>query len=439
MQVAIVRVVLCVAAFLISHIVYAQTDSISGVVNRYTRVLLIDSCNSALVVEDPRGFVVGDKVMIIQMKGAQIATAADSSFGTITNYGHAGNYELTTLDAVDGRTFVLRHKLARSYALSGIVQIVRIPVYTNVVIKGTVTAQPWNGTTGGVVALCATGNVTLQANIDVRGDGFTGGMEGVVTNWHSAEDYYYPEATDSAGFKGEGITIPQNWYLAGRGKLSNGGGGGNAAASGGAGGGNLGAGGKGGKQSDGFDTLDIGGIGGSALSYSNSVNKIFLGGGGGASGPEHAFYPTLGERGGGIVLIEADRIRCSSDTIHAGGNDNLNNGISGGGGGAGGVVLLKVNHIDSVLAVSVRGGKGGKAGPSVGCYGPGGGGGGGCVWISLGSVPAMLQTDSAGGSSGLVEQANSSVPCHGLPHGAEAGNNGSVITGLQIPEGTVPR
>ena len=65
--------------------------------------------------------------------------------------------------------------LCKSYTVSGFVQLVKVAVYNNVTISGTVTSQPWNSTIGGIVAIKATGSITFNSNINVSGAGFVGG------------------------------------------------------------------------------------------------------------------------------------------------------------------------------------------------------------------------------------------------------------------------
>ncbi len=99
-------VVSLIALILSITVVSAQTDTIGGVINRYTRVTFIECTNnSAINVADPYGFKPGDRILIIQMQGAEVVTANDSTFGSIANYNNCGNYELATIDEINGYTF----------------------------------------------------------------------------------------------------------------------------------------------------------------------------------------------------------------------------------------------------------------------------------------------------------------------------------------------
>src|SRR5437588_12480715 len=53
-----------------SSILHAQT--ISGVVNSYARVTAIDTCYNTVSIASTSGLSIGDRVLIIQMKGATI-------------------------------------------------------------------------------------------------------------------------------------------------------------------------------------------------------------------------------------------------------------------------------------------------------------------------------------------------------------------------------
>ena len=427
----------------------AQTDSISGIINHYTPVLVIDSCHSALVVESTRGLTIGSQVLIIQMKGATIGTANDTSYGNVASYGNAGNYEIATIDDIYLTTVVLRYRLQRNYDASGYVQLVTIPSYTDVVVEDTLRPKPWNGRTGGVLIFKASGTVTLESDIVADSCGFAGGGASEPAPMsHSLTDFYYPKLQQKGGLKGEGIAILSTGHEAGRGRYANGGGGGNARGSGGGGGGNSSAGGRGGHQlnEEGLTADPIGGHGGYPLLYSNGQNRIFLGsGGGGGSGgivDGSQVYDSgkAGSRGGGIIIIQADSFVGNGRKITANGLNNVFGGhnAGAGGGGAGGVVLLDIAAYSSTVSVSVAGGDGGSTVDII-CHGPGGGGGGGCIWLSTGSTPSGMTTVVTGGAAGIVDDDDAMDQCLSPEYGAEAGTNGAVLTSGQIPVGTVPR
>ncbi len=160
-------------ALLMPIAVRAQTDTIQGVINTYTRMTWMECTNkSTIEVEDPLGFHPGDRILIIQMRGASVDLRDSSVFGTPT-YNGAGNYELATVDEIRGRLFTLKYELSRPYTLTEVVQVIRVPVYANVVVAGVVRPKPWNDTSGGVVAFIASGTITLNVDIDATGIGFS--------------------------------------------------------------------------------------------------------------------------------------------------------------------------------------------------------------------------------------------------------------------------
>jgi len=444
----------------------AQTDTISGVINRYTRLVYIECTNnSAIQVANSSGFASGDKILIIQMQGAEIdrADTSTTTFGNVTWYNNAGNYELATIDEINGRTFILQHELARTYTLSGVVQVVRVPSYVNVVIADTLRPQKWNGTTGGVLAFIASGTVTMNADINAIGSGFRGGDDfghamldtgfntyrNLGSSKNIASIYSCMVPSDSGAMKGEGIHIGRAVYLGGKGALSNAGGGGNAqkyGSGGGGGGGNYGSGGDGGGRmaSLGEDGRDCSGLGGRALPYSNLLNRVHLGGSGGWGGLDENKKKGPGGAGGGIIFIRANQIDGNGHRIDAQGADvfapiapdlPFPPPYPGGGGGGGGVILLDVPIFSDTVIANARGGKGQEI--HYACAGTGGGGGGGCIWLAgSSSSPTNLITQITGGTSG--SQMASGCTTYPILIGY-SGATGGVLTGLQIPQGTVPR
>ena len=412
--------------------IQAQTSSISGVINNYVSVSTIGT--QSVNVVSAVGFAVGDRVLLIQMKGALIDTTNTSNFGTILSYNDAGNYELLTISAINSTNVTFTSSLLRTYNVNGIVQLIKVPVYNNVLVTSSLTCMPWNGSIGGVLAFETTGNVTLNASVDVTGKGFSGGLKVVgvyLSCLGNSTDFKLPTSSMISAFKGEGIVITNSTFSKGLGALANGGGAGNDVNGGGAGGGNFGMGGRGGDtKCSGPGIAICGGMNAKSCAYSNSTNKIFLGGGGGA-GHENDNVGTGGVSGGGIVLIKACSILSNGFDINANGTDNtLIAGNDGqGGGGAGGTVLLDVGST-SVLTVSVKGGFGGvDSYVGASCHGKGGGGGGGTIWTSQSSI--SFNSIITGGLPGVFTSGSS--PCFNTSNGATAGQIGGTLTGLVIP------
>ena len=413
-----------------------QTSNISGIINNYASVTGIGSQSVSL--SSTIGFVSGDRVLLIQMKGAEIDTSNTASFGTINSYHDAGNYEMLTISSISSTTITFATPILRTYNTSGLVQLVKVPVYNNVNVTGILTCAPWSGSTGGILIFEATGNITLNANIDVTGKGFLGGAKlfGQLSSCAgNTSDFKLPNTSVYSASKGEGITLMMPSFMKGLGALGNGGGAGNDANGGGAGGGNFGLGGHGGNAKCSTSPLSLcGGYEGKNCTYSNVNNKIFLGGGGGA-GHENDGVSTAGVSGGGIIIIRSGgSISGNGNFINSNGNDN--NVLAGndgqGGGGAGGTILIEACSTSS-LTISAKGGKGGTdnfIGPD--CHGKGGGGGGGIIWTTSTLAYSSILI---GGNPGVFTDASSQ--CFNTSNGATAGQAGGTLTGLVIP-GALP-
>jgi gliding motility-associated-like protein len=411
------------------------------IINDYTPVLSLDPCKNIINVGDASAFKIGDTVLMIQMKGAVIDSTNTNSFGTVTNYKNAGNYEFNYIKSKNGNSIELLNKIERQYDLpDGKVQLIRVPYFQNYTIPNTsvLSCLSWNGTIGGVLVFNVQNNFTLNGSIDVSGKGFRGGIYNMNPVYTCDVDSFYLRNNNGSkgANKGESIFL-NNTLQAGRGKAANGGGGGNSTNAGGAGGGNGGTGGSGGKQFGGPLTCNTnfanGGIGGANLSYSNVSNKIFLGGGGGAG---HGNEVNLGNggNGGGIVIITANTINANTYSILSNGATPVvvpispnDDGRSGGGGG--GTVLLNYQNLLGSLNVSTTGGNGDNTITSTPTWnhGPGGGGGGGVVWVNKPTIGGGLSINLNGGVNGVNTNLGNN------PWGATAGTNGISLTNLVLP------
>ena len=445
---------------MISNLVCAQ---ISGVINSYYQVTDFVPTYNGLRVLNVSGLANQDRVLILQTKGASILSANNASFGDLDNLGDAGKYEFATICGFLNDTVIFEKQLLNTYDYTQSVQLVRIPVYNDVTINGTLLPQPWNPVTGtgGVVALIANGVITLNADVNADGAGYRGGtLYNFVTPSYtcvstSASDYFYADPIASPGFlhpirvnngaeKGEGIAAFMTGRKYGKGKQANGGGGGNNHNTGGGGGANYGSGGRGGtlggtSSTCGGNDPGLGGLSLSGQGYSILQNRIFLGGGGGA-GHQNNGVGTPGGNGGGIVFIQGLEIVGNGHTISANGTTGTNasnsipqeaTGDGGGGGGAGGTILLNVLNYTSALQIEAGGAAGSNSGFMNLCSGPGGGGGGGVVWSNL-ALPLNATASVSGGTNGTIR---TGVSCAGSNMGATSGANGVIQSGFQIPEG----
>ncbi|MDX2284283.1 MAG: T9SS type A sorting domain-containing protein [Bacteroidia bacterium] len=436
----LIRIIVAGAVLLAGIIGVLNTlvTQISGTVNRYTAVTAVGS--NFVNVASVTGFAAGDRVLLIQMKGSSISQADDTTYGTLTDLGNSGVYELCNIASVSNgsKKITFTRPVCKSYTISGLVQLVRVPVYTDVEIKGTLTGQAWNGSTGGIIAVEASGTMTMKAHIDASGIGFRGGsFNGSATT--GGLTYICDVNSGKGGIKGEGIAeLP---FAGCRGKMANGGGGGNDHNGGGGGGGNWGTGGIGGhgwlSNTPGqLSDTDKGGRGGQSLRalYESVVPRLFLGGGGGG-GHQNNGASYEASNGGGIVILIANTLTVSgSRAIRAYAPDaediTINDGA--GGGGAGGAVLLDIQSYTNPqnLTIDVSGGDGGTV-TTADQHGPGGGGAGGYV-NTTGTLPGTVNVIKAGGLAGKFISTNSSHPHHNTTHGAANGQDGAVISNLVI-------
>lgn len=438
----------------------ALCQSVSGVVNSYFAITAVNTASNTVTVDNAAGLYNGQPVLIIQMKGATINSTNTASYGTITAVNDAGAYEFNTICSISGNEVWLQNKLVNAYDPTGNAQMVSYTSYSDVTVSGTVNASAWDPTTGkgGVVVLAATNSITLNANIDVSGQGFQGG---VLVNYaippyncdflHTVNGYFYNDpgtGYNTAGTKGEGIAAVITGEPDGRGMLANGGGGGDNANSGGAGGGNYGAGGPGGTRvgESPFDCqADYPGIGGASLAaygYTTGANRLYMGGGGG-SGEENNAAGEPGANGGGIIILSAPTIGGGGGQLLANGLQPTNSantdplqaeGDGGGGGGAGGTIILNATSISGAISASANGGQGSNSSEYVNdCTGPGGGGGGGMIWAAGASFPAAVTASVSGGANGVVSLLNSKVACRGAANGATSGAVGLAQSGYAAP------
>lgn len=402
---------------------------ISGIINSYASVTGI--AGTTLTVSTTVGFIAGDKVMVIQMKGVTIDGTNSSTYGNISNYGNCGNFEYGFIASLTGTTITLQNSLVKGYTPGGnnFVQVITVPRYCDVDIVDTLKAQDWNGTTGGVLVFESGGTVTMFSDIKVTGAGFRPQPWCAQTNPINcgALNWYYNPTNCNSGWKGEAIAeYAANAQKGGRANLANGGGGGNSMNNGGAGGGNYGVGGVSGWE----DNVTCGGssvqaLGGLALNY--TTGKMFLGGAGG-TGCGTGGVGFGGTAGGGIVVIAANIIVPNGHTIRSEGKDQtgITSDAGAGGGGSGGVVCLDIPTITGLLNINVDGGDGGSDDNTTSrCTGPGGGGGAGVLWVSGGALNPNIVLSANGGKAGLTLEPTSA--CFNTTYGAADGAPGAAI------------
>jgi len=322
------------------------TATLTGVVNTYyPGTGPVSSGSTSIPVGAPTGggpsIAAGDLLLVIQMQGASINSSDSIAYGNGVNgtgfsaLNGTGQYEYVVATGpvaagmvpVKGANALAGGSLIHSYSESpdtavqgqASFQVVRVPQYLSAMLANGLTAQPWNGSTGGILAVDVAGILNLNgATASVDGLGFRGGASiqyvltaSEITNAFIA-DYVklsFPNTDVSTGAgdgtKGEGIAgTPLNVYdiqtasvlntgalfdgypngSVARGAPGNAGGGGNIVNAGGGGGANGGAGGIGGDNYGGSagdpeqPLPGSGGLGGSA--YPAQPGQLIMGGGG---------------------------------------------------------------------------------------------------------------------------------------------------------------
>lgn len=179
---------------------------------------------------------VGDKLLVIQMQGADIDSNNDVRYGdgtgaagstattTIsqangyTALNLAGNFEYVHVSAATGNNITFTPPLANAYqqALTAqprrTYQVIRVPQYASMTVAtgAPLTGLAWTGVVGGVLAVDVAGKTTFSGaglHMDASRRGFRGGAQGVPNSvcCLGTISGYVSTATDQGGSKGEGI------------------------------------------------------------------------------------------------------------------------------------------------------------------------------------------------------------------------------------------
>lgn len=410
------------------------------------------------------GFANNRLVMIYQTNGWGSTPTSGSQSDASLSSSTPGHWEFARISTVSGSTLNFTNPLIYAYS-SGNTQVIAVPEYVDVSVNNAaarINAPSWDGTSGGVLVMLATGtvSVTSGAQISANGLGFRGGQSYVEnnsttdcpTNQMNTPSSNFTGNNSPYGMKGEGFyvagyrsTTPANASTQqGKGNYLNAGGGGNCFNAGGGGGSNAALGGTGGNSLVNYTNGNQakGGLGGTKLAYSAS-EQIALGGGGGAGERNNAGI-TTGGAGGGVVMLRGDSLT-GSGAFSANGTAGSNGAKlanqttdtdppdGSGGGGAGGVVSLRFTGSVACTSAAANGGKGGDnregSAPTYDGYEwtPGGGGSGGKTYVQ-GSSVSCSATSSAGAVGTNVTT--------GQAYGATAGGAESPTTnssGTSLP------
>ncbi len=329
----------------------------------------------------PRALNAGDEVLVITLKRVN------------GNANSIGSYETARVASSDGQRLNLREGLAFDYpGASDVVVVQRIPTYSGVVVRagGTMTANAFNGSVGGIFAIRVGGQFVIEQNgrVDMDGKGFrgaaVGGGQGFPENWNGRVEDGGGDANRKDGggapdANGQGGRGGYCYYRGHEGR-------------GGTSAGTIGQPGQGG-GAGGFchqyynDTQWSGGGGAPRNAGTNPTvperlgTRLFMGGGaanGGGGGASGNYYRCGGDRSGkrdGRGGVSPGNGRGCSQNNSIGGHG----GDGGEGGGGGGVVLIWAASItaNGGTTIRARGGSGGAGGGGGGGAHINGGGGGG--------------------------------------------------------------
>jgi len=458
------------------------TTTTNTIVNQYYSVTSnINSGDNYVLVTPTPVLSTGDLVLIIQMQGASVNCYSNpsntlvslpntSNYGAITNYNNAGNYEFAEVNSVSGNTVYLNCPVQKNYTASGKVQLIKVPRFANLVVNHTIYGSPWNGTTGGVIAIEVADTLQINSTGKISADtiGFRGGRTNLRSTSPSFGVLDMGHLDKNMGvYKGESIAGDTGVYATqfsgrfGKGAVANGGGGGNAVNAGGGGGANAGDtsnwNGKGNPdvsnpswvtawnlESPGFASNISSGGGRGGYTYSNS-NKDPL-----VYGPND--YPNWGGDGrsnnGGLGGRPLDYASGRVFLGGGGGAGDADNNYGGRGGSGGGIIfILNYGRIIANGIITANGRDGYNTStptPNIndltGRDGAGGGGGGGAIIIKTPNPVVGSPTVTAKGGNGGNQQMKSGY-IFGSPNDAYGpgggGGGGYIGSNVTIPNTNV--
>jgi uncharacterized repeat protein (TIGR01451 family) len=473
--------------------------SLSGVVNAYyppaaTGTAAAGTNSIALGPAATNGaqtnISAGDLVLIIQMQDAQINSTNTTSYGDgipgdpfgSTSLGATGVFEFVTatnttpVSASTGGTLTFigtgaSNGLLNSYTSAAATttqgiqtfQVIRVPQYSSATLSSTsnLSALPWNGATGGVVAIDVASQLTLNGgSVVLDGLGFRGGAgitEEGITGFAST-DTVDPSPTalpnltgggdppgggGAGGGKGEGIAGTPHWVAPNittithpstasstaqtvvegypNGSFARG-------APGNAGGGATDADPKANDQNSGGGGAGNGGQGGLGGFGWNSAGLV--GGYGGAPFPVTTSALIMGGGGGGGTTNNGSYWDPTTDTGSA--DCGLNcTGVYSSGGAGGGIIIV---HAGTIVGTGTLSANGQTALEPENDGGGGGGAGGTILVFSNSGALTTLTASAAGGSGGDTwPEQTPSTSFPGNRHGAGGGGGGGVILATSAP------
>jgi hypothetical protein len=87
--------------------------------NKYAPVLSVSNDRLQLTIPKDITFCPDNKLLIIQMRGAEVQSTPSDTYGKVSSYGDAGNYEFCRISSISGNVLTLSKPLARLYNPAG--------------------------------------------------------------------------------------------------------------------------------------------------------------------------------------------------------------------------------------------------------------------------------------------------------------------------------
>jgi len=372
----------------------------------------IDACQRCVSVARPELFAPGHHVLL---------HAAVCRNGHDARHHEAGTWSWNRIDTVaDGRLW-LRFPIPEPLAHHPGIQVIRAHEPPDGVIDRRIGVRPWDGASGGVIAIWSDEDIDLHSPISSSGAGFAARPS--AWNERDTVDAIDVDAmTPIHRGSGQGACaflqdsqVAHPWFLGGCG--------GRARNSGGSGGNGAGGGGRGGLTSSAF-TVARHAPPGVARPLPEAERLVF--GTAGGCGHGNDLDAGMGGAGGGIIAMRCRRIRMAPGSIISAdginGKDASHDGA--GGGGAGGMISIDAESIEGHVSISARGGHGGSTSSTLFVCGPGGGGSGGTIMLTAATdVTSRLDVHPGAAGAGRV----SATPTYSTNHGASDGDSGRVL------------
>ena len=282
----------------------------------------------------------GDEIVLINLQG------------TPANHPNVGNTEFLRVKSVANNVVVFNSSKTRFYG-DGVlndqnigttsshqrVLLQRVPNYTKVTINSgaTLTAEAWNGTTGGLLCFRSSDTVRINGSLDMNAKGY---RSAAIFNTNSEDIRGF--SAYQAGVSGHGEDAFGTVQFA------------NANWGGRTGGGAYGTAGNLGNPPGGT---------GAAAYGSSDLSNWFMGSPGGSTYQAYSTNVNRGGNGAGMIAVFS-RILIVSGEIRSNGGSGVSSQYSATGGGSGGTILLR--SVEIALGSQLVKALGGARGPNYG-------------------------------------------------------------------------